>query len=683
MKKIIFTSAFFVLGLISCQQEQVMEEPFVQEETKVEANPAVQRTFIASIEDASTRTELAEGNRVKWNAKDTISVRRDINPSGISNPYYFTTTLGGFVAEFTGSIHDAYQNYYAFYPKSAMSGLYLIGGNYYQGMIIPTIQTATAGGFADELNIVHAKTNLKADLNDNLSFRNVCAMIKFKLSGPGASNVKKVRISSNKDQQSGNTPLLSGEAFVSLDDGSIYNFNYGTLKPCNYVDLVDLEGSFAASTDYCIMVAPNDMPDGFVISFFNAEGKEFAKKGVKSASLSPSTMLNLGTIDIADDGFVNGLYKKYKAASTAKPVTFVVIPEGFTKSQLDDYHGKAEDMINFIFSVDPYKEYINYFNVYILDAVSDESGADNRTTSDYKNTFFDAGWSDGYSDMNAASDRVYSFVETHCPDIKNGISTIDNTAIFMIINDDNRYGGICHVSSSGRGYAMIPTFSGERVWAGNNSGIITNTGTWWNTALHEGGGHCFGRLADEYWGDSEEFYPYTTIESHYKANWPVPYALNVTADKVNNLLWSHMIPTTQGVKQANKFLYVDTYEGGYAAYKTHIWRSEQVSCMDDNRAYFSAWQRWLIAKRIHDIAGEAFTYENFIAKDKQYIGIQAGETYTGREGLLATHYDGLLPNYTPGSPTQGQVGSPQEIMPPLPPPVIETEGPKYETIEQK
>lgn len=677
MKKIIFTSAFFVLGLISCQQDQVKEELFVQEETKVEANPAVQRTFIASIEDASTRTELAEGRRVNWLAGDKIRVYADTNTPGSYYVQDFTTEDGGFVAEFTGSIPDAKQNYYAFYPANLFYSFYSTPSNHF-GFNIPTTQTATAGGFADDLNIVYAKTNIKTSINNNLSFRNLCAMIMFKLDG--ASSVKKVRISSNMKQQSedpdeiGKTPPLSGRAIFSLEDGSFYGMSG---NPNNYVDLV---GTFADDKEYCIMVAPNDMPDGFVISFYNAEGEEFAKKGVKSASLSPSTLLNLGTISIDATGFLNGKYEKYMSAGVSKPVTFAVIPEGFTKSELADYHTKAKAMIDFIFEVDPYKEYKNYFNVYILDALSDQSGADNRTKNEnevYRNTYFDAGWSDGYSDMVATSGRVYSFVETHCPDIKNGISTIDSTAIFMIINDD-RYGGICHHTSTGRGYAMIPTMSGERYWAGNNSGIITNTGTWWNTALHEGGGHCFGRLADEYWDNY--IYTSNTIAEH---SWQVPMSLNVTADKVNNLLWSHMIPTTQGVKQANKFLYVSTYEGGFASYIQGIWRSEQVSCMDDNRAYFSAWQRWLIAKRIHDIAGEAFTYENFIAKDKQYIGIQAGETYTGREGLLATHYDGLLPNYTPGSPTQGQVGSPQEIMPPLPPPVIETEGPKYETIEQK
>ena len=144
-----------------------------------------------------------------------------------------------------------------------------------------------------------------------------------------------------------------------------------------------------------------------------------------------------------------------------------------------------------------------------------------------------------------------------------------------------------------------------------------------------------------------------------------------------------MIPDTQGVKQDSKFLYVSTYEGGFASYIQGIWRSEQVSCMDDNRAYFSAWQRWLIAKRIHDIAGESFDYNNFIANDQQYKGIQAGTANIGRDGLLATHYDGLAPEYNPGSPTKRQIGSPKIIMPPLPPPVIETEGPKYETIELK
>ena len=57
-------------------------------------------------------------------------------------------------------------------------------------------------------------------------------------------------------------------------------------------------------------------------------------------------------------------------------VPFVVIPDGYTKSQLADYRAQAKRMLDFIFSVDPYKQYKDYFNIYILDAASGQSGAD-------------------------------------------------------------------------------------------------------------------------------------------------------------------------------------------------------------------------------------------------------------------------------------------------------------------
>ena len=44
------------------------------------------------------------------------------------------------------------------------------------------------------------------------------------------------------------------------------------------------------------------------------------------------------------------------------------------------------------------------------------------------------------------------------------------------------------------------------------------------------------------------------------------------------------------------------------------WRSEKISCMIDNRQYFSTLQRVLIAKRIMELAGEEFDLHSYLLK---------------------------------------------------------------------
>lgn len=49
----------------------------------------------------------------------------------------------------------------------------------------------------------------------------------------------------------------------------------------------------------------------------------------------------------------------------------------------------------------------------------------------------------------------------------------------------------------------------------------------------------------------------------------------------------------------------------------NAWRSERVSCMIDDRQYFSAWQRYLIVKRIMTLSGDlsSFSFDRWLAKD--------------------------------------------------------------------
>ena len=587
----------WTLLLLCSACEDRLEESHVPAEIKPIAQTLTLQQFNALFDEASTRTQL-EGRSVLWTAGDKVRVYGSSKSGGYHSEVFTTQETGACVTFSSDNPIQTDADFYAFYPAEQTQGLVAYYDDesekrYAVNILLPSSQVAIPDGIENQLNISYAKTE-GGDIR-NLLFHNLCSLIKFEVTGSGVGNLKRVRLTANNDGDN-QAVYLSGEMLVNVDDGDIFR----------YVQTSLLRRTVSAHSREIIR-------------------HEYAGRPVR-ANLHPSEMLNLGTIQVDSDDYTNGWAMQYSVNNSNHPVSWVVIPEGFTRDQLADYHSRATEMLDFIFDVEPFNQYQSYFNIHILDAVSEEEGADVTDTGSYVNTFFDAGWAlNSFNNMKANSQRVFSFVEAHNPDILSKKVSIDETGIIMVIND-SRYAGISFYWSYGKSYAMVPVTQrsdGSNLkWSGNGSSKVTCEGTWLNTALHEAGGHMFGRLADEYTGSAT--YTGKTIPGH---NLPVPYGLNVTADKENNLLWSDFIPNTQGIMQTGKFLHVGTYEGGYGAYGKGIWRSEEVSCMDDNRPYFSAWQRYLIAKRIHDLAQEPFTYDDFIANDNQYINISSNRQF--------------------------------------------------------
>lgn len=302
----------------------------------------------------------------------------------------------------------------------------------------------------------------------------------------------------------------------------------------------------------------------------------------------------------------------YHKSSNMNPVTMVVTGDGYTENDLQ-YGGKfekqARSALDFLFGVEPYKSYMEYFNVYIIPALSADSGADNYTIGLDRNTYFNSGWSDNGKDMYANDILLMNFVQTFCPDLRDGKLTLDNLPICLLVNDV-RHGGICYSWKSGKSFAIIPTTEGEWKLPGNEETGISVC-NWRNTFLHEFGGHCFGRLMDEYYQEeSGETYDLGPIEGH---SWEMPFGLNITADEtgVEDLVyWKEMIGD-------ERFPKVGMYEGGYN-YEKGIWRSEVVSAMDDNCRYFNAISRRIIVERIMKTAKQKFDFEDFCKKDVDY-----------------------------------------------------------------
>ena len=159
--------------------------------------------------------------------------------------------------------------------------------------------------------------------------------------------------------------------------------------------------------------------------------------------------------------------------------------------------------------------------------------------------------------------------------------------------------------------------------------VGSSVGNWLNTMIHEFGGHCFGRLLDEYWYNEYEA-AVSYITWHRWDNTPggVSYGLNISATYENPGYdnpgkgpeyikegWKHLLDKKEDLKAVNP-LYdrIGVYQGGDVSIYNR-WRSERVSCMIDNRPYFSTFQRELIVKRIMTLSGASFNEASFWAKD--------------------------------------------------------------------
>lgn len=606
----------------------------------------------AGIGDPETRLriELNEARTaadVLWSAGDTFDA--GFEKEG-SSSYYCTT----FTTEDDGVTSATFTNPYTLtgYSKFRCVSPEITAYSYYNGKLIygvylPEQQTAVAGGIESGLihSYAYAETLTKDTKGCSLQFRNLTAILKFRLSGEVASRVRQVRLLGSD--------ILSGD-IVLEEDGTDMKEHTGIHFYDRY-SRVTLSGEFEAGKDYYMVLWPRDL-NGFRMEFSDGEGNSTILYSDKVVSFEASRIKDFGTISLGsefetlNDGSLAPV-RYMTATEGTKPVTIAVIPEGFTKDELPKYEELARSGIDALFEVEPYKTYRNRFNVYFLKVASKESGASvtdgNGNITQKVHSYFGVRWGENsYDDMRAEPQTIYDFVTENCPDIVNGIHTIAEVPTLVIINDE-RYGGVCHVESNGRGYGLVPfTYAGDgmhwslpRIVATTDEPLPepvteetlqaysrertledmdevggSNYGDWRNTVIHEFGGHCFGRLSDEYWNTSSLAYQTGALPGH---TYQVPYSLNISASYTDTP-WDELLDhLDELVARDARYGRIGIFQGAGGKALFGRWRSEKISCMIDNRCYFSAWQRYLITERIFTLSDdlESFSFESWLAKD--------------------------------------------------------------------
>ena len=273
------------------------------------------------------------------------------------------------------------------------------------------------------------------------------------------------------------------------------------------------------------------------------------------------------------------------------------------------YINGINEAIGYYFDIEPYKTYREYFNVYTVFGMSNDSGM--GTVNTIRDAKFGSQYSLAGITPNHGTTYEYAMKATTVNE-----DNIGQTLVVMIENT-TEYGGICYMWSDGSAIACCPM--SDDAFPYDFRGIVQ----------HEAGGHGFAKLADEY------IYTNAFISACVCPN---PHLLDFYAGKslgwyrnledtgdMDQVGWSHLIfhPTYSNI--------VDVYEGGYF-HTRGIFRSEPNSCMNNNIPYFSAISRQEAVERIMRYAGEKFDINDFYAKDVlDTYGNQTGSTRVASE----------------------------------------------------
>ena len=335
-----------------------------------------------------------------------------------------------------------------------------------------------------------------------------------------------------------------------------------------------------------------------------------------------------------------GEVKAYEINTDTNPINIVLMGDGFIQEDLAEgaaYDQAMEAAVEAFFDIEPYRTYRKKFNIYFVYSESAERGAmyghghdgsqsanfatfrpstSFRATFDATSSISTSTSCDHYKVMNYARKvpalAVGEDVREENGKIYGALADLDNPinhSILVLVINDKRYAGTCTMWGGGACVGMCPMSHAFEA-----------------TLRHEVGGHGFPKLGDEYvYSGSPSLGEIANIQDLQEMG----FYRNISVTPESSLVpWSMFIGDS-------KYPEVGVYEGAMT-YSTGVWRSEQKSCMDDNRSYFNGISRYTIVERIMQIStGNAsnddyeYPYADFKTQDKKDPNVANGLTKAG------------------------------------------------------
>lgn len=304
--------------------------------------------------------------------------------------------------------------------------------------------------------------------------------------------------------------------------------------------------------------------------------------------------------DYSADGKVHVLQSA--SAPNANGINVVFMGDGFSDRQIADglYSDLMQQGMEAFFELEPYASFKDFFNIYYVDVVSKNEGI-GKGLETKLSCYLDEGSHMGGDDEECM--RYASLCDNFTDEEMNEI-------LVIVLANTTEYHGTSYMSGSsqylgdyGRGsavaYSSLENLKKIRV----------------GTTIHEGAGHGFAKLSDEYFGNGSRIpdeRKYADLEQREKWGWRTN--IDFTNDKLA-VYWSRFIFDERYSDE-----HIGVYEGG-RDYQYGAYRSTEKSIMRGGSYLelgFNAPSRAAIYNRIHKLAyGEdwQFDYEEFVQWD--------------------------------------------------------------------
>lgn len=398
---------------------------------------------------------------------------------------------------------------------------------------------------------------------------------------------------------------VTRELVLTADDG------WSVVSQPDWVSLSQTSGHGKTALQLTFAQKPHDGSTRSGEVVFELDGKDY------------QTRLSVSQYDYqyAEDEIIT-----LQSSSKGNGVNIVILGDGFNAKDISEgklLRAMEETRDNF-FSIQPYKAYKDYFNVYTAVPVSPESGI--GTVNTIVQTRFNTASNGGVT--RNGDDDYYEVLQYACkaPTVNN--DNINRTLVIMIPNTED-YGGVTYMWSDGTAIAYCPM--SDYGYPLDFRGVVQ----------HEAGGHGFGKLGDEY------IYHNAFIQS---CNCPCcPHAFELqdfqSLGWFQNLSLSGKmgdVPWRDFIFHEKYSTFVDIFEGGYM-HSRGVYRSEQNSCMNNDIPYYSTISRYEIYKRIMEYAGQSWSLEDFIENDV----VEAVSTSSTKSGIWDEGHTAAMNSHEP------------------------------------
>lgn len=281
-----------------------------------------------------------------------------------------------------------------------------------------------------------------------------------------------------------------------------------------------------------------------------------------------------------------------QTASEGNGINVVLMGDAFSDRQIADgtYEKVMQQAADAFFGEEPYASFRDMFNVYYVNAVSQNEGYFDGGETAFSCYFGEGtrvGGNDGLCMQYAQA--AFNFTDEQMQDV-----------LIIVMMNSTRYAGTCwmyyntgYTSDYGRGtsVAYFP--------------IGTTYEDLATILHHEAGGHGFAKLNDEYAYEYMGMIPANEIRD--EQNMRENYGWGKNTDYISDparVYWSKFIADSRYASEN-----IGVYEGA-CTYWTGAYRPTENSIMNDNTGGFNAPSREAIYYRIHKLAyGESWTYD--------------------------------------------------------------------------